>query len=489
MGSFFLRMRSRIIQILARQIWDSKFKSSVTLWLMAICNLLLFIALISGHLNVIRQQDTVATYSHDVRERWENRPDKHPHRMAHYGYVAFRSPFPLSFFDFGVDSFVGKAVFLEAHKQNTVNFSEASFSNGLLRFGEINAGMILQLLLPLFIFFLGYDLVAKERESGTLRIVLAQGLRWEEIIFGKSIGLFYITLTLVIPSFVLGFLLLMINDVSLDNKQVFLRFILLSISYLTYFFIICILSVLISAISVNSKTSLIRLIGLWLLFTLVTPKISQVIGYTLYPSPSKVEFESRIEAELIKQGDSHNPNDGHFKKLKDSILKVYNVDSTHKLPFNYSGFVMREGEKLSANTFMHHQKKLVADFKKQQRVVSNSAIINPYIAIKTISMSLSGTDYDAFDHFQNQTEKFRYNLAQNMNELQMKFISNKVKNSSDKNARISKENWAQMPDFHHLFPSLPEVLKNSFHSIISLLIWFIGLITAIKLFSHRIKSC
>lgn len=456
---------------------------------MAICNLLLFIALISGHLNVSRQQDTVATYSHEVRERWENRPDKHPHRMAHYGYVAFRSPFPLSFFDFGVDSYVGKAVFLEAHKQNTVNFSEASFSNGLLRFGEINAGMIFQLLLPLFIFFLGYDLVAKEREFGTLRILLAQGLRWEEIIFGKSIGLFYITLTLVIPSFVVGFLLLMINDVSLDNKQVFLRYILLSVSYFIYYFIICILSVLISAISENSKSSLIRLIGLWLLFTLVTPKISQVIGYTLYPSPSKVEFESRIEAELIKQGDSHDPNDAHFKKLKDSILKVYNVDSTHKLPFNYSGFVMREGEKLSANTFMHHQKKLVADFKKQQRVVSNSAIINPYIAIKTISMSLSGTDYDAFEHFQNQTEKFRYNLAQNMNELQMKFISNKIKNSSDKNARISKENWAQMPDFHHLFPSLPEVLKNSFHSIISLLIWFIGLITAIKLFSHRIKSC
>lgn len=481
-------MRLQIIKILARQVWDNKFRHSVTVWLTGICNLFLLIALLSGYLNVNRQQDTVDTYSHEVRERWENRPDKHPHRMAHYGYVAFRNPFPLSFFDFGIDSYVGKAVFLEAHKQNTVNFSEASFSNGLVRFGEINAGMVLQLLLPLFIFFLGYDLVVKERESGTLRILLAQAISWPEIVFGKSVGLFYITLSLVIPSFLVGFMLLLYNDPSFGNAQVLLRYIFLCTSYLIYFFIICTLSVLISAISQRSKTSLIRLIGLWLLFTLVTPKISQVIGYNLYPTPSKVEFESNIEEEVTKQGDSHNPNDPHFKKLKDSVLKVYNVDSTHKLPFNYSGFVMREGEKLSASTFMSHQKNLVALFKKQQRVVFNTAIINPFIAIKNISMSLSGTDYDAFEHFQDQTEVFRYDLAQKMNELQMKFISNKVKSSSDKNAKISKEHWAQLPDFRHEHLALSTVLKNSMLSIISLMIWLFALVASIKIFSPSIKS-
>jgi ABC-2 type transport system permease protein len=83
-------------------------------------------------------------YHTKVREGWEKSPDKHPHRMAHYGYVAFRENYPLSFFDFGMDSYLGNAVFLEAHRQNTVNFSEASFSSGLLRFGELSCALILQ---------------------------------------------------------------------------------------------------------------------------------------------------------------------------------------------------------------------------------------------------------------------------------------------------------------------------------------------------------
>jgi ABC-2 type transport system permease protein len=75
--------------------------------------------------------------------------------MAHFGTFAFRLKHPLSIFDFGLESYMGNAVFLEAHKQNTVNFSEAGFSTGLLRFGELSMAIILQLILPLVIFFIG----------------------------------------------------------------------------------------------------------------------------------------------------------------------------------------------------------------------------------------------------------------------------------------------------------------------------------------------
>ena len=32
----------------------------------------------------------VKEYRKETRENWEHRPDKHPHRMAHYGYLVFR---------------------------------------------------------------------------------------------------------------------------------------------------------------------------------------------------------------------------------------------------------------------------------------------------------------------------------------------------------------------------------------------------------------
>ncbi|MDZ7935931.1 MAG: DUF3526 domain-containing protein [Emticicia sp.] len=481
-------MRINIIKILSKQVWSSKIKNSSTLWLIGIFNVLLFFALISGNKHLSQQQETVEHYSHEVRERWEARPDKHPHRMAHYGYVAFRNRFPLSFFDFGMDSYLGNAVFLEAHKQNTVNFSEASLSNGLLRFGEISAGMILQLLLPLLISFWGFDLVAREREQGTLKILLTQGVSWQEIILGKSLGLFYLALAIFIPSVFLGLILLVFNEYNTENPQTYFRYLLLIISYLAYFFILSTLAIFISAKAKSSKSALTSLIGFWLFFTLMLPKISQVAGQNIFPSPSKIEFDTTVEQELIKQGDSHNPNDPHFKALKDSLLTAYQVDSTHKLPFNYSGYVMREGEKLSAETYKKHQAQLVETYQKQQNVVRFTAFLNPYMAIKNLSMALSGTDYAAYNDFQNQSEDFRYRLAQTMNELQMKYISNKAKNSADKKAIISNKNWKDLPDFHHQFLGLTEVLKNEFLSIISLIVWTLGLIFLIKYSVKKLKA-
>jgi ABC-2 type transport system permease protein len=99
--------------------------------------------------------------------------------MQRICYVAFRQKYFLSFFDFGMDAYTGKSVFLEAHRQNTVNFSEAGQSGSLLRFGQISVAMILQTLLSLLLFFWGYDLVARERAEGTLKLLLTQGLSWQ----------------------------------------------------------------------------------------------------------------------------------------------------------------------------------------------------------------------------------------------------------------------------------------------------------------------
>ncbi|AYQ33169.1 DUF3526 domain-containing protein [Runella sp. SP2] len=481
-------MRINTLKLLSKQVWSSKTKNASTKWLIGVFNAMLFFALTAGYQNLRLQQETVEHYRHEVRERWESRPDKHPHRMAHYGYVAFRQRFPLSFFDFGMDSYLGNAVFLEAHRQNTVNFSEASLSNGLLRFGEISAGMILQLLLPLLLFFWGFDLVAREREHGTLRIILTQGVSWQELLLGKSLGLFYLALSIVVPSLILGFILLVINPLSLQESQVFLRFLGLIIGYFIYFFVLSVMAVWVSAKAKSSKSALTQLIGCWLFFTLMLPKLSQVVGQTLFPAPSKIEFDTTVEHELIQQGDSHNPNDPHFKAMKDSLLAVYGVDSTHKLPFNYSGYVMREGEKLSAETYQKHQAALVEIYQKQQDVVRFTAIFNPYMAIKNLSMALAGTDYAAYDDFQRQTENFRYSLAQTLNELQIKLISNKVKSSADKKAVISQKYWSQLPDFRYHFLTCTAVLKHEIFSVISLVLWVVGLSFLIRYFFNQLND-
>ncbi|HAA12485.1 MAG TPA: hypothetical protein DCE41_12605, partial [Cytophagales bacterium] len=109
-------------------------------------------------------------------DTWLNQGEKHPHSAAHYGMFAFKPKPVLSFLDVGLDNYTGVSVFLEAHRQNEVLFSAAQDSNGMTRFGEMTAALILQVLLPLLIIFLTFNIFSREREEGTLRLIHAQGL-------------------------------------------------------------------------------------------------------------------------------------------------------------------------------------------------------------------------------------------------------------------------------------------------------------------------
>jgi len=338
---------------------------------------------------------------------------------------------------------------------------------------------------PLLIFFWGFALIAGERETGTLRLVLSQGVTWSELILGKALGLFLLSLSIFVPAIILAALLLFFTTF---NVNVLLGFGVLYLSYTIYLGIMSLLAVLISARCKTSKSALIQLIGCWLFFTLLLPKLAQVTGQVYFPTPSKIEFDTAVEHELIQQGDSHNPDDPHFKGIKDSLLAIYQVDSTKDLPFNYSGFIMQEGERLSTEIFRNHQTNLVERYQQQQDMVRWTAFVNPYIAIKNISMALSGTDFYAFRNFQIQSEAYRYKLAKTMNELQIKFISNTNKSSADKGSVISQQHWKDFPDFQHEHLCITKVICNEKLSFLALLLWLIGLWLLINYTTKNLKA-
>lgn len=477
-------MRFGQVHLICSQTFYRIMRKPTNAWLVGLFFILLTFALSSSYLNHLDYHHTVEHYSHDVRDKWESNPDKHPHRMAHYGYVVFREQFPLSYFDLGMNSYLGNVVFLEAHRQNSINFSQASLSNGLLRFGELSAGYLLQLLLPLLIFFWGFSLISGERESGTLKLLLTQGAKWPEILLGRSLGILLISLVILIATMFMVFVMTVFHP-DLDTVcQVLLNYSTLIWSYIVYLFIMSLLAVWVSACSQTKKGALIKLIGCWIFFTLIFPKVSQVIGQVSYPSPSKSQFDSIVEQDIIKQGDSHNPDDPLFTALRDSVLNAHDVASTDELPFNYSGFIMSQGEELSTMTYRRHRERLIALYGQQNNIMNWTSYINPYIAIKNISMSLSGTDFHSFRHFDLQAEAYRYDLAQTMNELQMKYISNTVSSSADKGAVISNQFWKDYPEFDSEFLTFNDKARHLGHPFASLALWLSGLL-ALIFFRHN----
>ena len=478
-------MRKNVIYLLAHQLWKDSFRSKVMVVASILMLFLLLFSAYSGWENYHDQNSTRGVIQDEVQDSWENNPDKHPHRMSHYGSFAFRIKHVLSVFDLGIENFVGNAVFLEAHKQNTVNFSEASMSTGLLRFGEVCLAMLLKVIVPLFIFYLGFATIAQERENGTLKLLIGQGITRKEIVFGKWLGLWSLSLIFLFSIFIVLLFFVVIEMYEGLNNGSLLRYTVLFTSYLLFFAILSAITIMGSAFSKTAKGALIKLLGVWLLFVIIVPKSLQAIGYYLYPTPSKIELETAVEHDLVKLGDSHNPNDPHFKAIKDSVLLANNMDKVSDLPFNYGGFIMARGEALSTQVYRKHQNFLYKVYNKQNNLERLSAFINPYTAIKNVSMGFSGTDFKSFLNFKNAAENYHFKLAQDMNKLQMDFITNKGKEGPTK---LSSKYWKELPPFKYNTLQISEVFKNEIISIVALLLWTILAFLGLTKLSANLKA-
>ncbi|MDM1405728.1 MULTISPECIES: DUF3526 domain-containing protein [Myroides] len=425
---------------------------------------------------------SVEAHRVEVREKWENRPDKHPHRMAHYGYLVFRLAHPMSILDKGLDDYLGNIIFLEAHKQNTANISEANSSGVLVRFGVFTPAFILQVLLPLIIFFVGFNLITKEKEDNTLKLLSIQGASKKAIILGKVKGLWHYALLLSIPIFPILIGLISYSYLSTFSDILF-RSLLILFSYALFYFLLSSIVVGISTLSKNSSIALINLITIWLLMSIILPKAVQYTAQISYPIESRIAFESKLEKEILKVGDSHNPNDPYFSHIKDSLLNHYNVDNVNKLPFNYGGFIMKQGEKISTGIYNAKMKELEDTFEKQYQITQYSSYFNPMTAIKSFSTTVCATDYYAYKMFQNQAEEYRYKLAQYMNDLQIEHISN----DKSKNEIISQENWKNLPDFKYQYTGLLTSLQTQLTTCFAPVFWFAISLLIILLSIKKLK--
>lgn len=459
---------ANVVKIAARE-WKTAFRNRIVWTATLILGLAMLAALYVGWQNYRILNAEREKYQQTVADQWRNQPDRHPHRAVHYGYLIFRPKSPLSFFDAGVDSYAGTTIFLEGHRQNTANFSEARHSSGILRFGELNPAMILQMLVPLLIFFLGFSAVTSERENGTLALLLAQGVSWREILLGKTLGIASLIFALLAPVVALAvvfWLALSGWQISLDSV---LRVAVLIAAYAAYFLVCAGAAILISAFHRTSRGALTTLVIVWILFLAVLPRAVQNFGANLYPTVSKTEFDRIMEDEMSKYGDSHNPNDPKFAELKAETLAKYGVADVKDLPFNYGGFVMGKAEEISSKVFRDRYAEILQQFRRQNTIGEVAGFLNPYLATRHFSMGLAATDFANYEDFQWQAEEYRYGMIQKLNELH----THEIEAANDRSQKVSRAVWNDFSAFHFEQPTLRQSLGNQKFAVAALLAWLV----------------
>lgn len=413
------------------------------------------------------------------RKVWDNQGEKNPHSAAHFGTYAFKPKYPLSLIDKGVDKYVGSSIFLEAHKRNEAQFSAAADQTGLARFGDLTPDFVLLFIIPLLIILLGYNSFTKERETGTLTLVKSQGVSIWKWMIGKWLALFFPILIITSVLFILtGIILSNLNDFGVFNWVSLLWLLLI---YLSYYIIFTNLVLLISAITTKSGISLVLSLSIWILACLIAPKAASNVVESEYPYPTRQEFEAMVLKDKKNGLDGHNPWSKEAKLLEQKVLREYNVDSLHKLPFNFAAYRTQKGEEYEAEVYFKHYKYLKNQYSEQTNVYRNLAVISPYLPTRFLSMAISNTDYATHWDFSDAAEKYRVATQKFLND-------NTAQNTvyGQRGYTADPDFWKELPEFEYDPPKIETIIRQNKSNLYILGIWLIGsfslfLITTLKI--------
>lgn len=473
-------------RLVAAQEWRLMWRSHVARLALVMVIALSALAALTSIAHRDQSDALRARFQAQADREFDGQPARHPHRMVHYGHFVFRPLPALAAFDPGVDGFTGNTIFLEGHRQNSANFGDVRQSSLLARFGQLTPAFVLQVLGPLVLVFVGFGAIARERESGTLRFLKAQGLSAPSLIAGKTLALGGIAAVILLPALLsLGWLVAG-EAAPLPGAG------LLAACYSIYLLFWVLAVVAVSAMARDARSALLSLLGLWALATVLVPRIAPDIALAATPLPTRLETDIAIHEDLRRIGDSHNPDDPHFAAFKAATLKRYGVSRVEDLPVNYRGLVAMEGEKITSQLFDRYSNAQFASQKRQSSMATGFGLLSPAIALRSASMALSGTDLDGHKRFLEQAEAYRYAIVQALNRLQAEAVTyaDDGNRNSDPEAarrvRIDPKHWHEVPDFAYRSATLGERVQAAIPGMAMLWLWFLAGVLMLRLAARRV---
>lgn len=456
-------MKNNIVLTIAKKEFREALRSKL-LWLFAaITWLLIAFGAFTGWQRHRAQQAQRAKATELFRHEWEAQ-EANPHSAAHFGTYLFKPSSILSIYDNGLNNFVGNTYRVEAHVQHEVNHSTAENSDTSLRFGGLSVALVFQLLIPLMILLISFNVISKEREGNTLKVLLLQGARPSLLVWGKFIGIYSIILSVVLPALVMLAIPVLFMQ---DRVDVMVPYLLFSAVYLLYFLLFCGIGLMLSSLSRSSQGALAAALGLWVLLAILLPRATTRWIDRSLPLPSRYDFNRDI-AKGYQQGMGKDGAVGErWNNYLQQTLKKYNVDSVTRLPVNFDGLAMQFGEDYNAKVYEHFAGNVETTIHQQQDRIEQMSLLNPFVAVQQASMGIAGTDYHHHLSFHKQATAYRNDFVRELNMS----LANSGSGYLTYDFTVGPDFFKKMKDFRYVPPKLMEAVRIHRWSFLSLLAW------------------
>jgi ABC-2 type transport system permease protein len=457
-------MRSRaILRKECRELWrEGRVKGLAILLL-----LLLGATLVTSYQYSQRLRQEHATALLADRDVWEHQPEKNPHSAAHFGFYLFKPVYPLSLFEPGIDRYIGATLYLEAHKRNTEQFSAIADGSDLARFGFLSPSFILQFLLPLLLIVAGFNSVSREKENGNLALLLSQGGSVRQLYGGKWLALYALVLVVVLPVF--GLCLLALLSLKAAPPQYAAAVGLLGL-YLVFYAITINIVLLISGKVRQSGQAFLYCILFWMGSTFFFPKLASTIADQASPLLTNEQIVQTVKGyNQARGGNIHALGGKAYKKLVDTLLTTYGVDSVSQLPVNMAGIRLDAGEQMDTRNYERITELQAQRLNRQQQLITMGSVLSPLIPSQQLSMALANTDVYSHHAFTDSAEQYRRVFVNRLNRY-IAYESGLQEGYTT--FKAGKKVWLSIPRFTYQSPGL-SVLSRYGWSLLALLFWLL----------------
>jgi len=311
-------------------------------------------------------------------------------------------------------------------------------------FDPPDTSFVMKLLVSLFALMFSLDTITREKETGTLRAMLAQPIRRWELILYKSLGASISLLAPLAIAFTCEIVYLHLAHGLISNREDISRVLLIFCLASLYGVVFVQIGLFISTITTRTKTAATTALLAWATIVLVLPNAAVLMAKLLTPTPSYNQLNARLyEArKSVIQKESGSP------------------PTTRALP---EGPVSRQ----ALPRLFEIERQLTDDYlaskKDQNRQAKIFAALSPAGALTFGLSDISSTGVDAYNSY---LELFRSGRDVMLDALKRRFEL--PPQAGDKLVREAREMVANK---HRRAELLGASFRSSLISITSLFIW------------------
>ncbi len=358
----------------------------------------------SVYLGVERYKTEAEQYveaSRQALEEVQTQSPKPPHAAAHVGISIWKPPTPLMALSVGAQDVLGVRTRIDPHVTPQLTGGTSERTPLLTLFGKFDYASVIQVIFGLFAFVLSFDLIAGEREDGTLKLVLANRLARSVLLLGKTIGGSLILILPVALATLVGLLFLTpLWGVSLSGDQWLQVAGVIALSFL--FLIMMFLGgLLVSSLARTRIASIIALLFVWVILIFIIPRTATSMAQKIQPIPSAEEVAQRLQ-------EVRNEEHEKSQERVEAWLGEHPGSTPKDMPQEVvvaNRRLMDEGVEKQESLI---QQSVDAALARQVELATNLARVSPATSYLLSVTRLTGTGVDRHSRFLRYLNEYRH---------------------------------------------------------------------------------